>query len=151
LIPHACHWGPFNAVVKDGVMIGVQPLTELDAMPTKMLTEGLLSRVYDKTRVKYLMVRKSYLENSTGDTKSHLRGKEPFVRASWDSDLEEARHEHPEWVARLGKEGCLDAALLPPPPVLLWILYFVFGHAIIVLGRFLLIFAFANAMLLTLF
>jgi len=87
LIPHACHWGPFKAVVKNGVLIGVQPLSEFDAMPTKMLTEGLLSRVYDKTRVKYPMVRKSYLENPTGDTKPHLRGKEPFVRVSWDQAL----------------------------------------------------------------
>ncbi|MCP3869031.1 MAG: molybdopterin-dependent oxidoreductase [Gammaproteobacteria bacterium] len=87
LIPHACHWGPFKAVVKGGVLVGVQPLTDLDAMPTKMLTEGLLSRVYDKTRVKYPMVRKSYLENPTGDTKPHLRGKEPFVRVSWDQAL----------------------------------------------------------------
>lgn len=87
LIPHACHWGPFNAVVKDGVLIGVQPLTELDAMPTKMLTEGLLGRLYDKTRVMYPMVRKSYLENPKGDTKPHLRGKEPFVRVSWDEAL----------------------------------------------------------------
>ncbi len=87
LIPHACHWGPFNAVVKNGVLVGVQPLNELDAMPTKMLTEGLLSRLYSKTRVNYPMVRKSYLENPKGDTKRHLRGKEPFVRVTWDEAL----------------------------------------------------------------
>jgi trimethylamine-N-oxide reductase (cytochrome c) len=87
VIPSASHWGPFNAVVKDGVLIGVQPLTDLDAMPNKMLTDGLLGRVYDKTRVKYPMVRKSYLERPGGDTKPHLRGKEPFVRVSWDEAL----------------------------------------------------------------
>lgn len=86
-IPSASHWGPFKAVVKDGVLIGVQPLPELDATPTKMLTEGLLGRVYHKTRVQYPMVRKSYLENPGGDTKPHLRGKEPFVRVSWDEAL----------------------------------------------------------------
>lgn len=87
LIPHASHWGPFNAVVENGVLIGVQPMTDLDAMPTKMLTEGILSRTYHKTRVKYPMVRKSYLENPGGDTKPHLRGKEPFVRVTWEEAL----------------------------------------------------------------
>lgn len=86
-IPSASHWGPFNAVIKNGVLIGVQPLPELDAMPTKMLTEGLLGRVYHKTRVQYPMVRKSYLADPGGDTKPHLRGKEPFVRVSWDEAL----------------------------------------------------------------
>ena len=87
VIPHACHWGPFKAVVKNGVLIGVQPLTDYDAMPTKMLTEGLLSRIYHKTRVKYPMVRKSYLADPLGNTKPHLRGKGPFVHVSWDEVL----------------------------------------------------------------
>lgn len=87
VIPSASHWGPFKAVVKNGVLVGIQPVSELDAMPTKMLTQGLLERVYHKTRVKYPMVRKSYLENLGGDTKSHLRGKEPFVRVSWEEAL----------------------------------------------------------------
>lgn len=87
LIPSASHWGPFNAVVKKGVLVGIQPLTDIDAMPTTMLTKGLISRVYSKTRVKYPMVRKSYLANPKGDTKRHLRGKEPFVRVSWEEAL----------------------------------------------------------------
>ena len=61
LIPGASHWGPFKAVVKNGVLVGVQPLQDIDAMPTTMLTQGLISRVYSKTRVKYPMVRRSYL------------------------------------------------------------------------------------------
>ena len=87
LIPHASHWGPFRGVVKNGVLIGVQPLKEIDAMPTKMLVDGLISRVYDKTRIKYPMVRKSYLEGRGRDTKSHLRGKDEFVRVSWPEAL----------------------------------------------------------------
>ncbi|PLC53012.1 trimethylamine-N-oxide reductase [Pollutimonas nitritireducens] len=86
-IPSASHWGPFKAVVQNGVLIGVQALPDLDAMPTKMLTEGLLGRVYHKTRVQYPMIRKSYLADPTGDTKPHLRGKEPFVRVSWEEAL----------------------------------------------------------------
>ena len=87
VIPHASHWGPFNVIVKAGVLVGIQPRKELDAMPTEMLTEGLIGRVYDKTRVKYPMVRASYLADPKGDTKPHLRGKEPFVRVSWDVAL----------------------------------------------------------------
>ncbi len=87
VIPHASHWGPFNAIVKAGVLVGIQPRKELDAMPTKMLTEGLFGRVYDKTRVKYPMVRASYLADPKGDSKPHLRGKEPFVRVNWETAL----------------------------------------------------------------
>lgn len=87
LIPHATHFGAFMAVVLDGVLIGVQPREEIDAMPTEMLKDGILSRLYDDTRIKYPMVRKSYLENLGGDTKPELRGREPFVRVSWDEAL----------------------------------------------------------------
>ncbi|MGF1692406.1 molybdopterin-dependent oxidoreductase [Photobacterium kagoshimensis] len=87
VIPHASHWGPFNAIVKAGVLVGIQPRKEIDAMPTEMLTEGLIGRVYDKTRVKYPMVRASYLADPKGDNKPHLRGKEPFVRVSWETAL----------------------------------------------------------------
>ncbi|SFZ98798.1 Anaerobic dimethyl sulfoxide reductase chain A [hydrothermal vent metagenome] len=87
LIPHASHYGPFKAVVKKGKLIGVQPLEDVDAMPTKMLLDGIVSRTYDDTRIKYPMVRKSYLENVGGDTKRELRGKEEFVRVSWSDAL----------------------------------------------------------------
>ncbi|MBV2235313.1 MAG: twin-arginine translocation signal domain-containing protein, partial [Sterolibacterium sp.] len=52
-IPSASHWGPFKAVVRNGVLIGVQPLNDLDALPNRMLTEGLLGRLYHPTRIQY--------------------------------------------------------------------------------------------------
>src|SRR5690625_3117514 len=73
LIPQASHYVPFKAVVKDGVLIGVQPIEELDARPTEMLLEGILSRTYHPTRIKYPMVRKSYLENPRGDVRPELQ------------------------------------------------------------------------------
>lgn len=88
LIPSACHWGPFKAVVKKGVLVGIQPLPELDATPTTMLTKGVLSRVYSKTRVAAPMVRKSWLSRRGADAATrHLRGHEPFVQVSWDEAL----------------------------------------------------------------
>src|SRR5690625_6070874 len=97
LIPHASHYGPFMAVVKDGVLVGVQPIKELDAMPTEMLLEGIVSRTYHPTRIKYPMVRKSYLENPKGDVRPELRGKDPFVRVSWEEALRSEER-------RVGKE-----------------------------------------------
>lgn len=87
-------------------------------------------------------------------TVEHWRpGNFPFNAGMFDGTmpLEEARHDHAAWVARLEGEGRLDAALVAPPPVPLRILYFVFGYSIILLGIYLLVFAVTNAALLTLF
>ncbi|WP_313137686.1 molybdopterin-dependent oxidoreductase [Paracoccus jeotgali] len=83
---HASHYGPFEAVVRDGELININAITELDAQPTEMLMYGVKDRTYDKSRIDYPMVRKSYLENwQNGDTKPELRGKEPYVRVDWDT------------------------------------------------------------------
>lgn len=83
---HATHFGPFEAVVRDGKLIGINTITELDARPTEMLVYGVKDRTYDKSRINYPMVRKSYLEGwETGDTKPELRGKEPYVQVDWDT------------------------------------------------------------------
>ncbi|TQV79188.1 molybdopterin-dependent oxidoreductase [Denitrobaculum tricleocarpae] len=86
-IPHAGQAGVFWAVKKDGEFIKAIPRTEFDPRPTKMITDGLVSRTYHQTRVKYPYVRKSYLENLDGDRKPELRGKEPFVRVDWETAL----------------------------------------------------------------
>ena len=56
---HASHYGPFEAVVRDGKIIQISPMIELDQRPTEMLMYGVLDRTYDKSRVDYPMVRKS--------------------------------------------------------------------------------------------
>lgn len=85
---HASHYGPFEAVVRDGRIVGINAITELDQRPTEMLLQGVLDRTYDRTRINHPMVRKSYLEGwRTGDTKPELRGKEEFVRVDWDTAL----------------------------------------------------------------
>ncbi|WP_050523189.1 molybdopterin-dependent oxidoreductase [Pseudorhodobacter wandonensis] len=83
---HATHFGPFEAVVRDGKLVGINNIVELDARPTEMLNHGVMDRTYDKSRINYPMVRKSYLEGwETGDTKPELRGKEPYVQVDWDT------------------------------------------------------------------
>ncbi|MCL1137852.1 molybdopterin-dependent oxidoreductase [Shewanella pneumatophori] len=87
VIHHASHYGPFKAVVKNGKLIGIQPINDIDEFPTEMLTKGVLGRTYSDTRVMYPMVRKSFYDNPLGDHKPHLRGKEPFVRVDWKTAI----------------------------------------------------------------
>ena len=112
-IPHASHYGPFHAVVQNGRLTAVRPLAEKhDAMPTPMLTEGIIERTYDKTRVLYPMVRKSYLEGiETGTgTKPELRGKEPFVRVSWDVALGLTSKAILDTIDQYGNEGIFSSS-----------------------------------------
>ena len=82
----ASHYGPFEAVVRDGKIVGINAVPQLDQRPTEMLLYGIRDRTYDKTRIAGPMVRKSYLEGwETGDTKPELRGKEPFVQVDWET------------------------------------------------------------------
>lgn len=84
----ASHYGPFEAVVRDGKIIEISAMMELDQRPTEMLMYGMRERVYDKSRIDYPMVRKSYLEGwKSGDVKPELRGKEEYVRVDWDTAL----------------------------------------------------------------
>ncbi|MUU90363.1 molybdopterin guanine dinucleotide-containing S/N-oxide reductase [Helicobacter pylori] len=83
-IPHATHFGPFIAKVQNGVIKDIVP-QKSDYNPTMML-KAMADRVYSDSRVKYPCVRKSFLENK----KNHkeLRGREEFVRVSWDVALD---------------------------------------------------------------
>lgn len=83
-IPHATHFGPFYAKVEDGILKGIEP-QETDANPSVMI-QGIIDRTYSDTRVKYPCVRKSYLEGRPGH--QALRGKEEFVRVSWEVALD---------------------------------------------------------------
>ncbi len=83
-VAHASNFGPFYALTQDGKIIDILP-HPMDKRPTAM-TKMWLDRVYSPTRIKYPCVRKSYLEGKLGHEK--LRGKEEFVRVSWDKALE---------------------------------------------------------------
>ncbi len=83
-IPHASHFGPFHAHVRDGKVVDITPQLDSDANPTVMV-KGLADRMITPNRVKYPVVRKSYLE---GKGRGDLRGKEEFVRVSWEEALD---------------------------------------------------------------
>ncbi|SDD66866.1 trimethylamine-N-oxide reductase (cytochrome c) [Cupriavidus sp. YR651] len=85
-VAHATHYGPFVAMVERGKIKKIAP-TKLDAQPNEMLTQGVLARTYDKTRIAGPMVRKSYLEGIDGNRKPELRGKEEFIQVSWEVAL----------------------------------------------------------------
>lgn len=79
------HWGPFHAVVENGKFVAAKPLP-VDKFPTEML-EGIPDSVYSDSRIRYPMVRRSYLKN--GPTANDAaRGADDFVRVSWDEAID---------------------------------------------------------------
>jgi len=81
-IPSASHFGAFYAYVQDGKIIDIKPQGK-DSRPGMM--KALVDRNYSNSRIKYPYVRKSFLEGKANN--GELRGKEEFVRVSWDKAL----------------------------------------------------------------
>lgn len=109
-VAHATHYGPFIGTVKNGRLEKVVPQAS-DKRPTPMLTEGVIARTYDKTRIAGPMVRKSHLEGfRTGKTKPALRGKEPFVQVSWDVALGLTAKAILDTIEKHGNEGCFSSS-----------------------------------------
>lgn len=89
-VPHAGQAGAFLGMVDDGELVRAIPRTEFDPRPTKMISEGIVSRTYHQTRVLYPHVRKSYLEavqSGSDDVKPELRARDEWVRVDWDTAL----------------------------------------------------------------
>ena len=108
---HATHFGPFEAVVRDGRIVNISPMIELDARPTEMMTLGVIDRTYSKTRIDYPMVRKSYLEGwQSGDTKRELRGKEEWVQVDWDTALSLVSKAILDTIDAHGNEGIFSSS-----------------------------------------
>ncbi|MGL5606595.1 MAG: molybdopterin-dependent oxidoreductase, partial [Aeromonas veronii] len=79
------HWGAFEAIVEDGRMVRVQPVAD-DPAPNDLIDMAPF-QVHAKNRIKYPMVRKSWLEHGPG-AKPELRGADEWVRVSWDKAIE---------------------------------------------------------------
>ena len=78
-------FGAFYVKTIGGKVVGVEPF-EGDATPT-ILNNALSDHIQNQTRVKYPYVRKSFLENPK-NPKPELRGKDVFVRVSWEKAIE---------------------------------------------------------------
>lgn len=92
------HWGAFEAIVEDGRMVGVQPIQD-DPAPNELIQMAPY-QVHADDRVKYPMVRKSWLEGGVANSRTELRGRDEWVRVSWDKAFSLIA----EQIARLQKE-----------------------------------------------
>jgi biotin/methionine sulfoxide reductase len=77
--PHAAHWGTYDAVVRDGRVVGVRPFHR-DPFPGSLI-ESVPDIVHAACRVDRPHIRKGWLE---GRRKGALRGGDAFVPVSWD-------------------------------------------------------------------
>ena len=85
----ASHWGIVRATVRDGRIVRVAPF-ELDRAPSPNL-DRLANLPYSPSRIRYPMVREGYLKaKAVSASNAHRanRGKEKFVRVSWDEALD---------------------------------------------------------------
>jgi trimethylamine-N-oxide reductase (cytochrome c) len=105
-IPSASHFGAFYAHVRDDKIVDITSQLDSDANPT-VIVKGLADRNSSNSRVKYPMVRKSYLE---GKGRGDLRGKEEFVRVSWDKALDLAADAIKKAQKKGGNESIYNAS-----------------------------------------
>ncbi len=82
---HSSHWGAFDALVRDGRLVGVRPF-EKDAHPSPII-ESIPECLYGDARIPAPMVRESWLDGGPG-TRNERRGAEPFVEVGWDEALD---------------------------------------------------------------
>jgi trimethylamiNe-n-oxide reductase 1 len=81
----ANRFGAFYATVDGNNITKVENFNG-DKAPTSLNT-SLLDITNNQTRIGYAYVRKSYLQNNGKPCRNELRGKEPFVRVSWETAL----------------------------------------------------------------
>ncbi len=112
-VPHAGQAGAFWGMVEGETLTKAIPRTEHDPRPTKMISEGIVSRTYSKTRVLYPHVRKSYLEavqTGSNDVKPELRARDEFVRVDWDTALGLTAKAILDTVEEHGNEGIFSTS-----------------------------------------
>ena len=82
---NTAHWGAYNAIVRDGRMVGVEPFAG-DNNPSPLLAT-IPSAVHHETRISRPMVRAGYLERGIASDGAG-RGAEDFVAVPWDHALD---------------------------------------------------------------
>ncbi|QLB44658.1 molybdopterin guanine dinucleotide-containing S/N-oxide reductase [Mannheimia pernigra] len=82
-ITTAAHWGALNVTVENGKVIKSEG--SLAKNHQNELQDVVADQLYSPVRVKYPMVRKGYLDGNPDTT---LRGRDEWVRVSWDKAFE---------------------------------------------------------------
>ncbi|MGG7074220.1 molybdopterin-dependent oxidoreductase [Campylobacter sp. 9BO] len=98
----ANRFGTFYANINSGQIVSVSDF-EGDKFPNTM-NYSLPDAIQNENRVLYPMVRKSYLKAGK-PSKNELRGKDEFVRVSWDVALDLAAHALKENFDKYGAEA----------------------------------------------
>lgn len=79
----ASRWGIVRPYVKGGKIVAIKPF-EHDYAPSPNL-QGLAELPYSPARIRYPMVREGYLKSGSASRK--MRGKDRYVRVSWEEAL----------------------------------------------------------------
>lgn len=101
-IVSAARWGAMAVVVEDGKLVKSGPA--FVPAVTNELQSTAPELVHGKTRVKYPMVRKGFLENP-GKSDTTKRGNDEWVRVSWDDALKLVHGELTRVRKEYGVEG----------------------------------------------
>lgn len=103
----ASHWGAGYVDVRGGKIQGIEPL-EIDQSPSLQL-DSYVKMPYNGSRIKYPMVRKSFLEKGYR-AGGEGRGIEPFVRVSWDEAITLCADEIKRVATEYGPEAIYGAS-----------------------------------------
>lgn len=82
----AAHWGVMRARVENGRFVAAEPF-ERDPHPATSMVRSTPSLVHSKTRIRYPMIRRGFLERGSDSDRTE-RGNGDFVRVSWDEALD---------------------------------------------------------------
>jgi biotin/methionine sulfoxide reductase len=82
--PSLSHWGAFEALVKDGRVVGCEPFRK-DPAPSKLLG-AMAEQVYSPLRIRQPSVRRGWLAKREGSDRT-ARGADGYVEVTWDMAL----------------------------------------------------------------
>lgn len=115
-ILNAAHWGAFEAQVEQGRLVGVTPVADDPA--ANELIDMVPWQVHADNRVRYPMVRKSWLQHGPG-SHTELRGCDEWVRVSWPqaielvaSDIKRVQQQHGPQAIYAGSYGWKSVGML---------------------------------------
>lgn len=81
----SAHWGILEVDIKDGVVQGSKEWGSSREFLKNPMTTVVKDQIYTKSRIKYPMVRKSFLENKANHRE--LRGEDEWVKLSFDDAI----------------------------------------------------------------